>query len=91
MKSAPFPTRNNKNELVFDDYPDFRPNKSPKEIFHEGVFGGTIIGMLKIINCTLIIRHLLVAKFNKILDKNYLKNEGDLFIHKLQDSFIETK
>ena len=35
------PLRNKENELVFKDYPDFRPNLSPEEIFRAGSFGGT--------------------------------------------------
>ena len=33
--------RNSKGEYVFTDYPHFRPNLSPKEIFEAGSFGGT--------------------------------------------------
>jgi len=71
MRFAPLPTRNNKNELSFDDYPDFRPNKTPKEMFHEGVFGGIFITILKLINCNLLIRYLLVTKYNKNINKKY--------------------
>jgi hypothetical protein len=35
------PNRNNKNELIFKDYPEFTPNLSPREIFELGSFGGT--------------------------------------------------
>jgi len=35
------PTRNKKNQLVFDGAPDFRPNLSPKEVLQRGSFGGT--------------------------------------------------
>lgn len=27
--------------ITFEDYPDFRPNLTPKEIFEQGAFGGT--------------------------------------------------
>lgn len=35
------PRRNGRGELVFADYPDFRPNLTPREIFASGSFGGT--------------------------------------------------
>lgn len=35
------PSKNAKGEIVFADFPDFRPNLTPKEIFHLGSFGGT--------------------------------------------------
>ena len=35
------PKRNSKGEYTFKDYPEFRPNLSPKEIFEYGSFGGT--------------------------------------------------
>ena len=35
------PRRNTKGELIFTDYPDFKPNLTPKEIFEYGSFGGT--------------------------------------------------
>lgn len=34
-------TRNNDGEYVCDDYPDFRPNLSPGDMFQKGAFGGT--------------------------------------------------
>ena len=33
--------RNSKNEIIFEDYPEFKPNLSPQEIFELGSFGGT--------------------------------------------------
>jgi hypothetical protein len=35
------PTKNSNGEIVFKDYPDFRPNLTPIEIFQLGSFGGT--------------------------------------------------
>ena len=33
--------KNQHGELVFEDVPDFRPNRTPKEILQAGSFGGT--------------------------------------------------
>ncbi|XP_069468465.1 uncharacterized protein [Ambystoma mexicanum] len=38
---ASLPVRNKKGELVFDDFPNFRPNMTPKEVLQAGSFGGT--------------------------------------------------
>ena len=35
------PNRNSYGEIIFNDYEEFRPNLSPKEIFKMGSFGGT--------------------------------------------------
>lgn len=35
------PRKNEDGEIVFKDYPNFRPNLTPKEIFAAGSFGGT--------------------------------------------------
>lgn len=40
-KKKRIPKKNKKGELVFNDYPDFRPNLTPKEIIQAGSFGGT--------------------------------------------------
>jgi hypothetical protein len=37
----PYPKRNKNNEFIFDEYPDFKPNLSPREILLNGSFGGT--------------------------------------------------
>lgn len=33
--------RRTDNTLIFKDYPDFKPNLTPKQIFSQGAFGGT--------------------------------------------------
>ena len=35
------PKRNSQGEILFADYPEFRPNLTPREIFKLGSFGGT--------------------------------------------------
>jgi hypothetical protein len=35
------PKRNKYGELIFEDYPDFRPNLTPYEVFKLGSFGST--------------------------------------------------
>ena len=37
----PQPKRNPKGELVFPDFPNFRPNLTPREVLQMGSFGGT--------------------------------------------------
>jgi hypothetical protein len=35
------PKKNYKGEIIFNDFPDFKPNLTPNEIFKLGSFGGT--------------------------------------------------
>lgn len=35
------PRKNSYGEIVFSDYPEFRPNLTPREMFKMGSFGGT--------------------------------------------------
>ena len=37
----PLPTRKSDKTLYFSDYPEFKPNLTPEEIFRMGSFGGT--------------------------------------------------
>lgn len=37
----PLPKRNKAGYLVFEDYPEFRPNLTPAEVIQKGSFGGT--------------------------------------------------
>jgi hypothetical protein len=58
-KKSKKPTRNNKNELVFKDWPEFNPNLSPQQIFQMGSFGGTYFRTInsKVVNKKLTNQH----------------------------------
>lgn len=43
----PIPKKNAKGYLVFPDYPNFRPNLTPKEVMQMGSFGGTYFRIIK--------------------------------------------
>lgn len=40
-ETCKMPKKNSRGEIVFRDFPDFRPNLTPREIFKMGSFGGT--------------------------------------------------
>jgi hypothetical protein len=40
-KMKPIPSRNEAGDILFIDYPNFRPNLTPKEVLQMGSFGGT--------------------------------------------------
>ena len=46
-KRQPIPKRNAAGELVFPDFPAFRPNLTPKEVMQAGSFGGTYFRPIK--------------------------------------------
>ncbi|CAL4099966.1 unnamed protein product, partial [Meganyctiphanes norvegica] len=45
--TAALPTRDKEGKLVFEDAPEFRPNRSPKEVLQAGSFGGTYYRPIK--------------------------------------------
>ena len=45
--TEPEPSRNKDGVFIFEDYPTFRPNLSPKEVLQAGSFGGTYFRPIK--------------------------------------------
>jgi hypothetical protein len=41
FKNYSIPKKDKNGDLIFDDYPNFKPNLTPKEVFEMGSFGGT--------------------------------------------------
>jgi len=58
-KESKKPSKNKKNELVFKDWPEFKPNLSPQQIFQMGSFGGTYFRTInsKVVNKKLTNQH----------------------------------
>mgnify|MGYP003342327730 CR=1 FL=1 len=57
-------TRLKNNDIVFEDYPEFRPNLTPREVMLAGAFGGSYFRPIK--SC--------------VGDKKMLKNQHKLYI-----------
>jgi hypothetical protein len=66
--------QNTKGEYTFSDYPKFRPNLSPQEIFELGSFGGTYWRPIKsqITGKTYTKRHIKFNKWFKNIPKEHL-------------------
>ena len=66
--------QNTKGEYTFSDYPKFRPNLSPQEIFELGVFGGTYWRPIEsqITGKTHTKRHIKFNKWFKNISKEHL-------------------
>ena len=55
--------------LIFKDYPDFRPNLTPREIFKLGSFGGTYWRPI----------------YSSVVDKNLIRDNFDMFFINLHN------
>ena len=48
-EASPRPTRSANGDLVFQDYPNFRPNLTPKEVLQMGSFGNNVMHTLHVL------------------------------------------
>jgi hypothetical protein len=79
IKKYKNPSRNKLNELIFNDFQEFKPNLSPQQIFEMGSFGGTYFRPInsKVINKKLVNQHKEFIKygwFDKIDIPKYIIN-----------------
>jgi len=76
-KKYSIPKKDKNGDLIFDDYPDFKPNLTPKEVFEMGSFGGTYFRPIysSIIKSKLKDQHLEFKKwFTKLDVSKYVTN-----------------
>ena len=80
------PNKNKDGEIIFKDYPDFKPNLTPDEIFRMGSFGGTYWRPIKstITNKSYKNEHLEYPKsWWKDLPDNWLTNKWNKYDKKI--------
>jgi len=80
------PKKNKDGEIIFHDFPNFKPNLTPKEIFELGSFGGTYWRPIKSKFCKSILReqHLKYPKsWWKNIPDNWLTNKWDKYDTKI--------
>jgi len=77
MKRKNKTIRNRNKKIYFSDYPDFKPNLTPKEIFELGSFGGTYWRPIK-------------SKFFKNTLRNRHKRYPRYWWNKLPDDWLFT-
>jgi hypothetical protein len=67
--------RSKSGVLIFDDHPEFRPNVTPREMFQEGVFGGTYWRPI----------------FSSVVNRNYSDAQSEFDWHKdIDDSRLSS-